>query len=305
MIKGGIILDNEQLLTFLAVYECNNYSRAADQLNVTQPAVTARINKLELELDCKLFNRDGKKITLTEAGTAFLPFAKKILSYIEEAKHTIDFLKTPTLTIGLSPAFSVSLILQLLSILRENTEVSIDIVEAIDSFEILDMISNGIIDIGLVRDVIPLTNLQYKFLFQENLLFIVGKEHPLVEKTEITMEDLHNQTMICYRRDTPIWSRIDEKLVGVHNLNRIEVGSFEMVKQMVKKNWGFSIIPELTLGNDLASIQNDFSIIPFAEFKNLTFHVTGIYKNNSPKVENIQLFLHYFESTLKNLASIK
>ena len=55
----------------------------------------------------------------------------------------------------------------------------------------------------------------------------------------------------------------------------------------------------------IASIQNDFSIIPFAEFKNFTFHVTGIYKNNSPKVENIQLFLHYFESTLKDLAPIK
>lgn len=298
-------MDNEQLLTFIAVYECNNYSRAADQLNLTQPAVTARINKLELELDCKLFNRDGKKITLTEEGLAFLPFAKKILNYIEEAKHTINFIKTPTLTIGLSPAFSVSIILQILSILRENTELSIDLVEANDSIEISDMISKGIIDIGLVRDVISFANLNHQFLLKENLLFIVGKDHPFVDKTEINMEDLHNQTMICYRRETPLWSKIDEKLVGVHNLNRIEVGSFEMVKQMVKKNWGFSIIPELTLGNDIASIQNEFYIIPFPEFQNLTFNITGIYKSNSPKFENIQLFLHYFESTLKNFTSIK
>ena len=298
-------MDNEQLLTFMAVYECNNYSRAADQLNLTQPAVTARINKLELELDCKLFNRDGKKITLTEEGTAFLPFAKKILNYIEEAKNTIDFLKTPTLTIGLSPAFSVSIILQLLAILRENTELTIDLVDANDSIEISDMISKGIIDIGLVRDVISFANLNHQFLFQENLLFVVGKDHPFVDKTEITMEDLHNQTMICYRRETPLWSQIDEKLVGVHNLNRIEVGSFEMVKQMVKKNWGFSIIPELTLGNDRASIQNDFCIIPFPEFQSLTFNITGIFKSNSPKLENIQLFLDYFESTLKKFSSIK
>jgi DNA-binding transcriptional LysR family regulator len=298
-------LDNEQLLTFMAVYKYNNYSRAADQLNLTQPAVTARINKLELELDCKLFNRDGKKITLTEEGTAFLPFAKKILNYIEEAKNAIDFLKTPTLTIGLSPAFSVSIILQLLSILRENTELTIDLVDANDSIEISDMISKGIIDIGLVRDVISFANLNHQFLFQENLLFVVGKDHPFVDKTEITMEDLHNQTMICYRRETPLWSQIDEKLVGVHNLNRIEVGSFEMVKQMVKKNWGFSIIPELTLGNDRASIQNDFCIIPFPEFQSLTFNITGIFKSNSPKLENIQLFLDYFESTLKKFSSIK
>ncbi|MCM2534965.1 LysR family transcriptional regulator [Neobacillus pocheonensis] len=50
-------MDDEQLLTFITVFELNNYSRTADHLNLTQPAVTARIQKLENELDCKLFYR--------------------------------------------------------------------------------------------------------------------------------------------------------------------------------------------------------------------------------------------------------
>ena len=108
--------------------------------------------------------------------------------------------------------------------------------------------------------------------------------------------------MICYRRQTPIAVKIDEKLVGVENLQRIEVGGFEMVKLMVKNNWGFSgIIPELALGTNTDAIEQDYEVIPFPEFDNLIFDVTGIYKNDSPKLDNLYLFLQYFETTLKTL----
>src|SRR6478735_5968341 len=106
-----------------------NYSRAAEYLNLTQPAVTARIQKLEIELNCKLFLRDGKKISLTEEGNALLPFARKIVNYMNEAKQTIDVLKIPTLTIGLAPAISVSILFQVLSLLREKNQLLFDIVE--------------------------------------------------------------------------------------------------------------------------------------------------------------------------------
>ncbi|MCQ6282407.1 LysR family transcriptional regulator [Bacillus sp. EB600] len=292
-------MDDEQLLTFITVYELSNYSRTANHLNLTQPAVTARIQKLEIELGCKLFNRDGKKILLTEAGRALLPYARKILSYTNEARQLIKLTQTPTLTIGLSPAISVSIVLQVLSLLQEKNEFLFDIVEAEDSIEVSKKIDDGVIDIGLIRDVVPFTNLEAKFIYHEKLVFIVGKEHPLAEKNEINKEDLSNQMMICYRRDTPIWKKIDERLVGIKNLQRTEVGGFEMIKNMVKNNWGFSIIPELALSRNTIELNENFRIIPFPEYEDLTFNVTGIYKKESPKLEKLLLFLHYFEATLK------
>lgn len=294
-------MDNEQLLTFIAVSELKNYSRAADHLNITQPAVTARIQKLEMELDCKLFNRNGKKIILTEEGKVLLPFARKIVNYMNEAKQTVDLLKVPSLSIGLSPAISESLIFQVLSRMKEEGDLLFDIVEAEDSVQISRMISEGQIDIGIIRNVVPFTNLEAKSLFHEKLKFIVGKEHELAQKEEIKLKDLIGQTMICYRRQTPIAIKIDERLVGVENLQRIEVGGFEMVKLMVKNNWGFGIIPELALGIDTAAIEREFSVIPFPEVDNLVFDVTGIYKTDSPKLDNLYLFLEYFETTLKTL----
>jgi DNA-binding transcriptional LysR family regulator len=170
-------LDNEQLLTFINVSDLKNYSRAAEHLNLTQPAVTARIQKLELELNCRLFLRDGKKISLTEEGSALLPFAQKIVNYMNEAKQAIDTLKIPSLTIGLSPAISVSVLFQVLSLLREKNKFLFDIVEAEDSTEIAKMVTEGRVDIGLVRNVVPFADLESKYLFREKYKFIVGKNH--------------------------------------------------------------------------------------------------------------------------------
>jgi DNA-binding transcriptional LysR family regulator len=291
-------LDDEQLLTFITVYELNNYSRTADHLNLTQPAVTARIQKLEIELGCKLFYRNGKKILLTQEGKALLPFARKILSYINEARQTIELLKTPTITIGLSPAISVSLVLDALTLLRKSEEQSFDMLEAADSVEVSKMVESGLVDIGLVRDVIPFPNLESRKIFHEKLFFIVGKGHPLAAKSEIKKEDLMNQTMICYRRESALWQKIDEKLVGVKDLKRIEVGGFEMLLSMVKNNWGFCIVPELILSKN---IKNDFYIIPFPDFEDLTYNITGVYKKDFPKFEKLLLLLQSFESTLKEL----
>jgi DNA-binding transcriptional LysR family regulator len=291
-------VDDEQLLTFITVYELNNYSRTADHLNLTQPAVTARIQKLEIELGCKLFYRNGKRILLTQEGKALLPFARKVLSYINEARHTIELLKAPTITIGLSPAISVSLVLDSLTLLRKSEEQSFDMLEAADSVEVSKMVESGLVDIGLVRDVIPFTNLESKKIFHEKLFFIVGKGHPLAAKSEIKKEDLMNQTMICYRRESALWRKIDEKLVGVKDLKRIEVGGFEMLLSMVKNNWGFCIVPELILAKNT---KNDFCIIPFPDFEDLTYNITGVYKKDFPKYEKLLLLLQSFESTLKEL----
>ena len=135
-------------------------------------------------------------------------------------------------------------------------------------------------------------------------MFAVGKDHPLATKSEIKKEDLIGQTMICYRRETPIAEQIDERLVGVENLQRIEVGGFEMVKLMVKNNWGFSIISKLALGNETRSIQEDYEVIPFPEIDKPHFNLTGIYKKDSPKLKNLHLFLQHFETILKRYYGI-
>ena len=99
------------------------------------------------------------------------------------------------------------------------------------------------------------------------------------------------------------WRKIDEKLVGVKNLKHIKVSGFEMALSMIKNNWGFSVVPELILANDMNKPNKDICIIPFADFEDLTYNVAGVYKKETPKLEKLLLFIDYFETTLKNLKS--
>ena len=80
-------MDTNQLETFLAIIEYSNYSRAAEFLNVTQPTVTARIKNLEHELNCKLFDREGKNVSLTKEGEVFVEYATSILTYMEHSNE--------------------------------------------------------------------------------------------------------------------------------------------------------------------------------------------------------------------------
>ena len=82
-------MEFRHLIYFVAVAERLNFSRAAEELHVAQPAISQQIRALEHELGTRLFDRAGKRIALTEAGQAFLPHARRILAAVEAAQHEV------------------------------------------------------------------------------------------------------------------------------------------------------------------------------------------------------------------------
>ena len=140
-------MDYDQLKTFLTVNEALNYSRAAEQLNVTQPTVTARIQNIETELDCKLFHKIGRTIMLSKEGENLIKYAEKIVRYMDEAKDSMLLMKKPHLKIGIAPGFSPKIILDLLYIFESNYHLMITIIEGKDSIEVSNMIENKEIDL--------------------------------------------------------------------------------------------------------------------------------------------------------------
>ena len=82
-------MDTQNLRAFVAVAEKKSFSYAAESLHITQPAVSKRIATLESQLECKLFDRIGRTVQLTEAGNALLPRAEQILQSVQEAKRSI------------------------------------------------------------------------------------------------------------------------------------------------------------------------------------------------------------------------
>ena len=238
-------MDNSQLETFLAVIEYQNYSKAAESLNVTQPTVTARIKNLEDELNCKLFKREGKYVVLSNEGRVFVEYATSILTYMNHSKEATMTSKFPAIKIGFSPGFSYSYIVEVINAIKSIDQLNISIVEGENSVVLNQQIESGELDLVFTRNAVSHTShIISEFLFDDKIGLICGKNHLLASK-KMTLNDLQGETLFWYRRNTVLLSPADQLLIGVPNIKHIEVGNNEMLKKVVGSGFGFGITPLL------------------------------------------------------------
>ena len=242
-------MDTSQIETFLAIIEYRNYSRAAESLNVTQPTVTARVKNLENELNCKLFNRDGKNVSLTDEGKIFVEYATSILTYINHSKEATMTMSLPSLKIGISPGFSYSFISNLIQSVKTIDNLNLKIVEGRDSVSLNEQILADEFDLVFTRNIVShKSDLVSEFIFNDRFVLIVGKDHPLAGKEDLSLSDLENETLIWYRRKTALLANVEKQLIGVPNIKHIEVDNSEMQKKVVGSGIGVGIT--LLLGVD-------------------------------------------------------
>ncbi|MCQ6274931.1 LysR family transcriptional regulator [Bacillus sp. V3B] len=242
-------MDTSQLETFLAIIEHKNYSKAAEFLNVTQPTVTARIKNLENELNCKLFDRAGKNVTLSPEGEVFVEYATSILTYMNHSKEATNSSKFPNIKIGVSPGFSYSFITNLIRSILSIDNLSITIIEGENSVRLNEQILSGELDVVFTRNAVSHNpNIVSEFLFDDKIVLICGKTHRLAQKNKLTLHDLQDETVIWFRRNTPLLSPVEKQLIGIPNIKHVEVGNNEMLKKVVGSGLGIGIT--LLLGVD-------------------------------------------------------
>ncbi|WP_156288946.1 LysR family transcriptional regulator [Oceanobacillus salinisoli] len=243
-------MNEDQLQTFLTVAEYKSYSKAAVVLNVTQPTITSRIKALEDILQCNLFKRVGHEIFLTKEGNMFIEYAKNILIYMRHSKEIANMVKDPNIKVGFSPGYSYSFIVELLKTIKSIGEIDIQVLEGYDSVSLNEMILAGEVDLVFTRDVLSNNqDILSEYLFDNNLVIVLPRTHPLCQKSHLQLEDLNGETIISYRRKSALWKLIDQKLIRVANAIRIDVDNNEMLMQAVSNGIGIGIIPELGLDN--------------------------------------------------------
>ncbi|WP_428912017.1 LysR family transcriptional regulator [Niallia sp. Krafla_26] len=241
-------MDTVQLETFFAVITHKNFSRAAEALNVSQPTVSARIKNLEYELACKLFEKDGKNVTLSKEGKIFLEYAKNIMANMKHSLEATRHSKYQHIKVGFSPAFSYSYFTELINSILSIENIEVSIYEGKDSLSLNEMFMDRELDLIFTRNsYTQQPDIVSEFLFDGQLVLICGKNHHFMDKEIILPEDLEGETLICYQRHTAIWAEIEEQLVGVPNIKRFEVGNNEMVKSIVGSGIGVGITTALSL----------------------------------------------------------
>lgn len=243
------ILDIKHLQYFIEVANANSFSRAADNLFITQPTISKMIKNLEEELGVALFDRSKKQLTLTDAGRIILEQANLIdqaFHNLEEELDNLTELKRGHIRIGLPPIFDAHMFLKILSHFHEKYPgITFQLVED-GSRKIEDDVENNLLDVGII--VLPTKNeiFEHFFFMEEDLRLILHTTHPLAERQEVDLAELANESFILFNKDFVLNDRIIKscKSAGFHPNIISESSQRSFIEDMVAWKLGIALIPE-------------------------------------------------------------
>ena len=251
-------MDLLQLEHFLAVAEEGTFTRAAERVGRTQPAISQSIKKLEDELGMPLFARDLHDVSLTEAGQSLLVYARKMVRARDEAMRTLASLKhmsAGTLNIAAHESAAVYL---LPAALRHYLRSFPDIKVGIYRSRLAD-IPRQVVDremhVGFVKEIPPFKELTCVPVHADEMVLVASPGHPLTRRTNVTIKDLEREPFVLHRACSATEQKI-LSLFAAHNTRcRIvaEVRSFENIKSLVEEDVGMAIVPNVTVKREIAA----------------------------------------------------
>jgi DNA-binding transcriptional LysR family regulator len=252
----------EQLRIFLAVAEHLHFTRAAEELYITQPAVSAAVNSLEREYGLKLFHRVGRHIEITEAGVLLQMEAQRILAQValtERGLRELNNLQRGELKLGASLTVGNYWLPDKISQFKHEYPGIFVNCTLGNAEEICEGTATGRFDLGLVTGAVKSSlrdHLEQEIVGSERLQVVVGRSHPWFERSEIFLEELLTTTWIMREPGSGAQQMFEQALqkwgIDPIDLNVILVlSSSEMVKAVVESGVGAAAIPELMIKKEL------------------------------------------------------
>lgn len=242
-------MDTASLTAFLEVARAESFSQAAEALHLTQPAISKRISGLEESLGVELFDRVGRRITLTEAGRALLPRARQLLLELEDMRRMVANLAGPitgTLKVGTSHHIGLHRLPPALRAFSTHyRDVRLDL-RFIDSEEAYEAVLSGDLELGIVTlPPVPDDRLIAREVWDDPLAFVAGIEHPLAKQKKVTLADLTQHAAILPSSST-FTRQIASKLFQESGLQlqvSMTTNYLETIKMMASIGLGWSVLP--------------------------------------------------------------
>jgi len=255
-------MEFSQLQAFICVAENASFSVTANQLHLTQPAVSKRISTLEELLGCELFDRFGHQIQLTEAGKKLLPRAIKILQDIEDCKrqlHNLDKKVSGTLSLASSHHIGLHRLPSILkTYAKKFHEVELDF-QFLESEQACEAVRLGKIELAVIT--LPLETydkLHACKLWNDPLICVVNEDHDILQKSEITLEKLSNYPVLLPEQQTFTRQIIEQPFISKNiKLNTLMTANdLESLRMMAEIGLGWSILPESMLRPPICQIKD-------------------------------------------------
>jgi len=247
----------EQLRVFLAVARLRSFSRAAETLYLTQSAVSQQIGRLESEYGVRLFARDGRKVELTDAGAALLPYAEQIVRLLDEASSTLEEIRGAVrgrLRLGASPTPATYLLPALLgAFVEEHPDVEVEL--SVDvSARVARDVASGVLALGVVEGLTREPAVAARVLMEDELLLIASPRATFADEP-LTLDALPGLRYIAREPGSLTRLLVEETLRarGVTLRPAMELGHIEVIKRAVAAGLGVAFLPRCAVAAEIAS----------------------------------------------------
>ena len=242
-------IEFRHLRTIKAIHECGGLARAADQLNITQSALSHQIKGLEDQAGVELFLRRSKPMKLSAAGLRLLRLAEQILPQVEAMQDEFSSLRdgrTGRMHIAIECHACFEWLFPVLETFRKSwSDVDVDIRPGL-AFDALPALQKEEVDLVVSSDPEDLPGVEFIELFDYQAVFVAASSHPLADKPFIDAEDFRGQTLITYPVERTRLDVFSQLLIPA----RVEPASIRQVELtavillLVASNRGISVLPD-------------------------------------------------------------
>jgi DNA-binding transcriptional LysR family regulator len=243
------------LQVFLTVATERSFSRAAEKLLRTQPAVSLSLQRLEQELGEKLIDRSGKDLLLTDCGRTVLDYARRFQSLEQELGNALDELRDNSagrLAIGANESTTLYLLRHIERYRALHPKVKVQVRRSLSS-KIPDELLNGNLELGVISYDPGDERIRSKVIYTDALAFIVSPRHRLAQRKTVSIAELGAEVFIAHNVVSP-YREVVLREFQAHKvpLNmEVEMPTIETIRKLVQNNNGVAFVPRMCVEQEL------------------------------------------------------
>jgi DNA-binding transcriptional LysR family regulator len=251
------LLSLSQLRVFASVAKFSSFTRAADELRVSQPYVSGQISALEKRLDMPVFNRVGRKAYLNEAGKVIFPYVEAIMKNLTDAERSLHEFRQViighvTIAASSTPGtYILPRILQQFLTNHPRVELSIQVK---DTLQVEEILLKQQAELGVIASRPTAQALSAEMLCPDELLLVVGRDHRWAKASSVSVRDIEQERLILREHSSGTRIFIEEKLkaAGISPLAPVEFSNNDAIKEAVAAGLGVAFLSERTIRSDIA-----------------------------------------------------
>lgn len=297
---------DQYLQVFMTVAEKQNFSRAAEELHMTQPAVSQYIQALEGKIGTKLLERTNKYVRLNKAGVIVYHHAKEILGLYTKMQSLVDDLTNHAsgpLTIGASYTFGEYVLPHVIAKMQDQYPDIRPTIAIGNTAEIAELVTTHQLDVGIVEGHFANRKLAVEPFANDSMFIVASKNHVLVQKdSEVNESDLESETWIVRENGSGTREALEMMFqkYGITPIKRMEFGSTQLIKESVEAGLGLSLLSYWAIQKDL-----QLGTLKVIHLKGLPFtREFSIVTNTSFQTKALQVFLKILRND-KKLTTLK